>query len=336
MAVQTDIPTGVLVETRQKTDQCRLATARTPDQGNTLTGGYVQGNILENVVQLVTIAEGHAFKFNVAVNPFRRVGARIVFRFLVHGSEDVVGSGNATLDLGMYGRYLANGLGHGCCGGNEGHKLAGTHFATDLRRQHGPHQCRDGNRHQHLDNRDADGLGGSHLQALLQVFLTDLAEAVAFIVLAAKGTDHPIATDGLGSRMGNIAHRPLDTFADSAEALTRVADHQGNQRPHGQEYKGQLPVGVNHKAQQAENGKPFPEGDGHGVGRGIRHLFNIVRDLRNQPAGSVLIEIARRQAQQTVEDLLAQGVNNLPPNVTDEILAHEGADTTKGKHPNNQ
>ena len=95
--------------------------------------------------------------------------------------------------------------------------------------------------------------------------------------------------------MGDIAHGALDTTADLAKAFAGIAHHQPDQRPQGNEDQGQLPVGVDHEAQQADDGQPFPQDDGHRVGGRIRHLLHIEGELGDQAPRGMVVEVAGRQ-----------------------------------------
>ena len=75
--------------------------------------------------------------------------------------------------------------------------------------------------------------------------------------------------------MGNVAHGPLDTLADLAKTLAGIADNGGNKWPYCQENQREFPVGVEHVAQQTNDGQAFAKRDGHSVGRGLRHLLHV-------------------------------------------------------------
>ena len=79
--------------------------------------------------------------------------------------------------------------------------------------------------------------------------------------------------------MGDIAHGALNTLTDSTKPFAGIIHDQTNDRTGSKKNQGQLPVGVQHEAEQTQYGQPFAKGDSHRIGRSIRDLLDVKGEL---------------------------------------------------------
>ncbi|MCY1406031.1 hypothetical protein D9M71_212870 [compost metagenome] len=233
--------------------------------------------------------------------------------------EDAFCTGDAALHGGTDFGELADRFRQQAGGSDVRHQIASTRITTQ--EKHEEHQgCHAGVDHQ-LQHRGVDGGGLGHPQLLAGVFFAGFPEAAGFVRLAAKAAYHAIALDGFGGHMGHVAHRHLDLLALFAEFLAGAAHHQGDQRQDGDHHQGQLPVHPQQVAEQEDHGEPFADHHLDGIGRRAGDHGHVEGDARDQMSRVVVVEIAVRQGEQTVEQGQAQVVHQSEGNLGQEVVA---------------
>ncbi|MNE04296.1 hypothetical protein D3C80_968210 [compost metagenome] len=257
--VEQDLPVFVMIEARYQTGQGRLATARTPDQGDHLARHRGEADITQHFTLGARIGERQVTHIELTAHALALDRTVVDFRLDIQLLENAFGTGNASLDGRADLGKLANRLGQQTRGGDVGNQVTGAGIATQ--KQYQEHQGRHGGVDHQLQHRCIDRTGLGHAQLLVGVALTGAGEPILLVFFTAEAAHHPVALDGFRSHVGDVAHRHLDFLALLAKLLAGITDHEGDQGQDRQHDQGQFPVHPQQVTEQEDHGQAFADHD---------------------------------------------------------------------------
>ena len=300
-AVELDRAGIRVVETRHQIGQRRLARARGADQRHRFAGRDVERDAGQRRRGLAGIGERHVAQRQPPFGAGEGAAAAVALGVFVEHGEDGLGGGQPALQLVVdrgepFQRREQQQHGH-----EEGDEAA--HRGGVVARLVGGDVDDDGerNRGDQLDHGFVHRVGGDALHLEQPRQIGGLAEARLLVFLAAIQLDHAMPAHRLVDHLGDFADVLLRLARQAAQALAGDAHHPQRERHQREHDQGQLPVQPQQIAEQSQHRHRVAHQRGERTGGRLRHLGDVERQLRDQLAARVLVEVARRQRHQLVE-----------------------------------
>ncbi len=136
--------------------------------------------------------------------------------------------------------------------------------------------------------------------------------------------------------MGDVAHGNLDLLALLAEFLAGTAHHEGDQGQDGQHHQRQAPVHQQQRAEQEHHRHAFANDHLDGIGSRPGDHGHVEGDARDQVPGVVLVEVAVGQAQQVIEQLHPQVMDQAQRDLGQEVVAQKRSQALPGSDDDDQ
>ena len=168
--------------------------------------------------------------------------------------EDVFGSSQPTLNFALDTGQTADGLAQLTSRRQERHQRPGAESGENCGVEGKPHQHRQGECQQGLNDRGTERVCKCELQALCAVVGTGSFESLALMRLAVKQAHLFVGSDSLVRYLSHITHRRLYSTAIAPEMLTYNGDHQGDKWGHCEKHQAELPVQIQHVTDQCDDG----------------------------------------------------------------------------------
>ncbi len=127
----------------------------------------------------------------------------------------------------------------------------------------------------------------------------------------------------------DVTHRVLDARAVAAEAAVRDLHQRRDHRRGGDAKYGQAPVHVEQCADEPDDRQAVADQRYRRVRGRIRDQFDVVRELRQEVARLLPVQVGRRQAQVMREHVASQPLDDLAADVPGEIIGYVVADAAQ-------
>ena len=165
-----------------------------------------------------------------------------------------------------------------------GDEVAGAVFAARVLPDREPEDHADGDRDDDLVDRRAERRRGGLFRRREPQPVRRVAQAVAFVFLAAEDLDHAMRADRLLERMRQRAHALLHEHAHTLQPAADLPDREADERKRRERDQRQLPVDVEQVREHERDRQRVPDQHRHRLGGGRGDLLRVVRDLRQQDA----------------------------------------------------
>ena len=323
--VEQDGATPDLVETRHQRGDRRLAAARRTDQRGGGARCYREGHPAQGIVPGTRITKRHVDERQVALHAVDDPLPGIRFGFLVDQVEYALGTGQSALqwlvhtDQALDRRKQQTECREERDEGAHGHRLVshlpGAEIDQDRHHQRGDR----------LDQRFAGAVRDLGLELITPDPVGLLQESSQLEITTAEHLDHLVPAHRLTQHVGDLAHRGLGTTAQHPQALGKQAHREDQHREQHEHQQRELPVEIQHVADQPDHDDRVTHQDHQHLGGRCRHLGHVVRDLRDDQATRMRIVVAGRQAQDALEHSAAQIQYQLAGDPRERRLAREVA-----------
>ena len=285
--------------------------------------GFCRGRVLEADLPVLDFA---------ARTRHAMAAARVLGRRVEH-VEEALRSGDALLQRPRDVDQAAQRRRDQHQRGDERGELADGHpprNGVDRREVEHDRESRRGDR---LHDGVAESLGQHQLHVRPPVVLDHLVEHARFVVLRVEHADHARCLDRLLGDARDVTHRMLDAAAVTAEQQVDAADQHGDQRADDQAEQREPRVHVQQVADESKDRQRVADEHRDRIGRRVGDLLGVVRQLREQHARGVAVEVGDRQVHEAVEDLRAQRLDHAPADVARAVGLHEIADAAQDEQP---
>ena len=252
-AVDAHLTPVDIVETGDQAGQGRLAATRLADQGNGLPRLDGQVDALQHIARTPLVSEMHVFELDTPHDPVDGVGAAVRLHLRIELAEYILRRSQATLqpriDFGEPAHRPHQQSGEH----QEAGEVADGETANDLRVREQRNEDGDRGNDEYLNHMRAGHLGHHHFQVLAAVGVACPGKTLPLVLLSSENSHHPVARDQFRRDMGDVPHGSLDAPRNAPEAAAGSQNHHGHDGDRRHEDERQLPVQVEHAAQEHQN-----------------------------------------------------------------------------------
>jgi hypothetical protein len=163
-----------------------------------------------------------------------------------------------------------------------------------------------------------------------------VGESALLVALPAEAAHHVLPVDGLLEDVGHVAHALLQSMTRRAQALAEELHRQHDDRRGDEGDQRQLPLQIQHPGEQADDGQSVLDDHQEHVRSALGEIVRVERDLGDERAGSLLVVVARRQAHELVEHLVAHVHHHLAADPGERDGRREGGDAANHEQHHDQ